>query len=98
MLDDILRIKRQQKAQEKLDELELQQRNSDVKKVFDTPEGLRVLNAILAMGEIYATTFTGDEHSYFFEGRRSLCLEILDMVIEADREIYIKILRGDMNG
>lgn len=96
-MTDILNIKKHQKAQEKLEEAEYKQLKLDVVRTFSSPEGLRVLNFLLAMSEIYSSTFTGDEMTYFFEGRRSVGLEILDVVLDADQEIYIKILRGVEN-
>lgn len=96
-MTDILNIKRHQKAQEKLEEAEYKQLKLDVEKVFSTKEGIRVLTFILSLCEIYNSTFTGDEMTYFFEGRRSVGLEILDIVLDATTETYVKILRGDDN-
>jgi hypothetical protein len=63
-------------------ELEL----TDVKKLLDTPEGLRFLWRVLDLAGIYRTTFTGNSHTFFNEGRRALGLEIKADLLEVDPE------------
>lgn len=92
-MSDVLNYKQHLKSQDKLDRQELQQIKSDVRTVFDNPAGRRILDKILAMCEIYNDTFTGNSRTFFLEGKRSVGLEILEMIMETDVEIYIKTLR-----
>lgn len=93
-MPDILNVKQRIKNQQAIEEKEDQQLLSDIRETFKSPASLRVLERILSSCDIYSDTFTGNSHTYFFEGKRSIGLEILEMVMKADREIYIKILRG----
>lgn len=92
-MSDVLNYKQQAKQQDKIDKLETIQLKSDIKSVFDNPAGRRVLNRLLSICEIYNDTFTGNSRTFFLEGKRSVGLEILDMVMETDVEIYIQTLR-----
>ena len=96
-MSDLLNVKSRLKQQEKLDDKEQQQLNNDIKKVFDTPEGRRVLHKILSICELYSDCFTGNAQTYYLEGKRVVGLEVLEMIMEADKEIYIKLLRENYN-
>ena len=96
-MNDILNIRSRLRQQEKLDAKEQDQLNNDIKKVFDTPEGRRVLHKILSICEIYSDCFTGNAQTYYLEGRRVVGLELLEIIMEADKEIYIKLLRENHN-
>jgi hypothetical protein len=74
-------------------EAERQQLLHDYKETFKTPHGLRVLDDILSKGHFYHTTFTGDNSTYFKEGRRDLALYVLKVVNSADSNIVTEILR-----
>lgn len=92
-MSDILKYEQQIKIQNKLDKQELQQLKSDIKETFDKPAGIRVLNRLMSICQIYNDTFTGNSRTFFLEGKRSVGLEVLEMIMETDVEIYIKMLR-----
>jgi hypothetical protein len=56
----------------------------DLEKILGTDEGLRFLWRVLEISGIYRTTFTGNSHSFFNEGRRSVGLEIKADLLEID--------------
>ncbi len=65
----------------------------DLTKVLGTPEGLRFLWRVLEISGIYRTTFTGNSHSFFNEGRRSVGLEIKADLLEIDPDHEGKMSR-----
>lgn len=58
----------------------------DVRKLLGTPEGLRFFWRVLDLAGIYRTTFTGNSHTFFNEGRRAVGLEIKADLLEVDPE------------
>jgi hypothetical protein len=65
----------------------------DLRCVAGTPAGKRLLFAVLSMGNIYSSTFTGNSETFFLEGRRAVALELLSLMNEADPTMYVKILQ-----
>ena len=65
---------------------------NDIKSVFGSAEGKRVLGHILETCGIYSDNFAPDHTVYFNEGKRSIGLQLLELVMEADPRIYINIL------
>lgn len=96
-MSDILNYKKHLKILEKEERLEVEQLRNDIKETFGTTEGKRVLYHILAMCEIYSDCFTGNAQTYYLEGRRSIGLELLDLIMETDSEIYIDIIKEKSN-
>lgn len=51
------------------------------KEVFlGSARGRLVLNDVLARCRVFATTFTGNSHTFFLEGGRAVGLQILEML------------------
>lgn len=92
-MTDILNYQRYIKEQEKTESRELDQLKNDVTRVFGSSEGKRILYHVLAMCGIYSDCFTGNAHTYYYEGRRSVGLELLELIMETDPEIYIQLIR-----
>lgn len=96
-MDEVQDIDRAKRRQDRLERIEVQQVLNDIKETFGTPHGKRILYYILEACSIYSDTAT-DLHSIYMEkGRRAIGLEILDLVMDADPEIYISILRETAN-
>lgn len=72
-----------------------QQLLDDVKTVASTPSGRRLLFYILSLGNIYSSTFTGNSETFFLEGKRAVCLALLELINDADPTIYIKLLQNN---
>ena len=47
---------------------------------------------ILALGRIYAVTFRKNVEGPFLEGRRSVSLEVLKAIKDADKELLLQIM------
>lgn len=93
-MSDLLNIEKRRKSQDAEEDKENKQLLSDIKEVFDNEVGIRVLGWVLSLGCIFDDTFHL-EYSHFLEGKRSVGLEILDKIMEADKEIFVKIIRKD---
>lgn len=92
-MDEIQDIEKAKRRQAKLEKAEVQQLLNDIKETFGSATGKRVLYHLLTACSIYSDTAT-DLHSIYVEkGRRAIGLELLDLVMAADPEIYISILR-----
>lgn len=92
-MSDLLNIEKRRKRQEAIDGIERNQLHSDLINVFSSESGRRVLRWIFSVCEIYSDHFTGDERTYYGEGKRSVGLELLDEILLADKNIYINVLK-----
>jgi len=68
-----------------------QQLLDDIRNVALSGAGRRLLFYVLSMGNIYSTSFTGNSETFFKEGRRAVALELLDLINDADPNLYIKL-------
>ena len=92
-----LDFQKERKKQEKEETAEHNILLNDMKAVFSSDAGKRVLNHILGTCGIYNDNFAPDNSVYFNEGKRSVGLQLLDIVMEADPRIYISILEDNSN-
>jgi len=68
-----------------------QQLFDDIRNVAMSGAGRRLLYYVLSMGNIYSTSFTGNSETFYKEGRRAMALELLDLINDADPNLYIKL-------
>lgn len=63
-----------------------------------TEDGRRVIWSILAMCDLYSSTFTGRADAAYLEGRRSIGLELLrDRLSAIDPAIYPQMMLADID-
>ena len=75
------------------EELERDQELKDIAHVANTPQGKRFLRYFFKKGMIFQSTFTGNSHTYYNEGKRGLALEILaDLQEAASRDTVAEIM------
>lgn len=72
-----------------------EQELNDVRSILATREGLRFMWRYLTECGIFKTSFTGNSHTFFMEGRRDVGLRLLADVNEADPEAYFRMLSED---
>ena len=65
---------------------------ANVKQVMGTPAGRQVVWTILSMCDIYSDAFTGDDRTFYNEGKRAIGLQILQLLEDADPTLYGKLL------
>lgn len=64
----------------------------DIRKLSKLPQGRKFIWAVLELCDIYSDVFTGNSHTFYREGRRSVGLELLAMLEEADPTIYPSLI------
>lgn len=74
------------------EELAEEQALADMRAVLDTPEGRRVLRALVAFCGVFHTTFTGNSETFFKEGGRNVGLKILADVRIAAPQHYMALV------
>jgi len=74
-------------------EKDLQEKlEANVVSVMATPQGKDVIWEILSLCGIYDNQFTGNSGTFFNEGRRSVGLDIVQMINDADPTSYARLL------
>ena len=68
----------------------------DIKEICKLKHGRRFINTLLALTEIYSDSFTGNSQTYFNEGKRSIGLQIIELLNEADPQIYLTLLKENL--
>lgn len=68
---------------------------SDLQKILNMPEGVRYFKHLAEEGYIFRTTYTGNANTYFNEGMRNFALMILGEVVEANKNVLLKLLIKD---
>ena len=57
---------------------------SELKAVLDTYEGRAVFWRLLSKCGMYKDSMTGDNRTFYYEGRRSIGLDVIEMIAEVD--------------
>ena len=70
-------------AQEGAEKEQVRQHLKDLRKILDTPEGIRVFAKIIEDGKVFSSSFTGNSTTFFNEGMRNLALKIFADICEA---------------
>lgn len=76
---------------------------ANVRKVCETSYGKDVIWHILSLCGIYSSAFTGNSTTFYNEGARSVGLQVMQILDDADLSIYPRLLLekrdiGDSNG
>jgi hypothetical protein len=59
--------------------------------VLSTYEGRAVIWRLLSECGVFRSSFTGDTDTYFFEGKRSIGLDIINMIADVDPHGFSQI-------
>jgi len=65
---------------------------ADIGSVLKTPQGRDVIWEILSLCGIYDNQFTGNSGTFFNEGRRSVGLDLIQMMTDADPTAYARLM------
>lgn len=79
---------------EKIEELEQTERrreNSDLRKVLSTPEGRRFIWKMLGRAGVFRSSFTGNSHTFFNEGKREIGLGLFEDVMTINSEMFVRM-------
>jgi len=65
---------------------------ANVREVAKTEQGKALIWEVLSMCGLYTQTFTGNSQGAFLEGRRSVGIEILQLLEDMDKTFYPNLL------
>lgn len=75
------------------DNIRKEQLLHDLRTVFSTSSGKRILLFMMTEGFVGETVFTGNSKTYHKAGAQDFCNDLIDLIREADLEIYIDVIR-----
>jgi len=84
--------RRKTEKEERAFKMERQRLLGEIRELAKTKYGKSFLWEVLSMCGLYTTTFTGNSQGAFLEGRRSVGLDVLALLEEADKNIYPTLL------
>lgn len=64
----------------------------NVRELLKHRYGKEVIWHLLSFCDIYSDTFTGNSHTFYLEGKRSVGLQFLQLLEEADPTAYARLL------
>ena len=70
---------------------------NDIRTIMETGEGRRFVWRVLSHCDVYSDSFTGKSSTFFNEGRRSVGLDVLNDLNEADPRLYPKLLLEELD-
>jgi len=65
---------------------------ANIRELAKTKQGKSLIWEVLSMCGLYSSTFTGNSQGAYLEGRRSVGLELLQLLEDSDGTIYPKLL------
>ncbi len=89
-VDNAASEKQVKNAERKVRSIEVKA-SDDLRAVLSSPNGRRFIWRLLKDCKIYEESFTGNSTTFYNEGRRSVGLKILDSVMKADVDMYLKM-------
>lgn len=79
------------------DEREYRTLCANIREITKTEHGKDVIWAFLSMCNIYGESFTGNSQTFFYEGKRSVGLEMLQLLEDSDPSLYPRLLLRNQN-
>ena len=64
----------------------------NIKELLKTRQGKDFIWYILSISNLYGDNFTGNSHTFYLEGKRSVGLEILQLLEDVDPTAYATLL------
>lgn len=65
----------------------------DLRSVLNTAEGRRVLWRILSQAQVFTASYTGDQDTFFNEGKRNIGIWMLEELMQAKPEAFLQMQR-----
>lgn len=85
--------KQQVDAAEKANRRKRHYELEDLRSVLQSPAGRRFVWRYLTIGGVFQSSFTGDNATFFNEGRRDIGLKLMADVMEADPDAYVRMAK-----
>lgn len=74
------------------DKFKVRQRDEDLKTILNLREGRRYLWGILEEAGVFTSSFTGNSHTFFNEGKRDMGLRVLSHITESNPDAFLKMM------
>lgn len=71
---------------------------NNMREVTKSTAGKEIIWSILAMCGLYSESFTGNSQTFYMEGKRAVGLEILQVMEDADKTLYARLLLEAQKG
>lgn len=95
---EVLKTQEEQKVFQREIKNKLETRKNDLKKVLETPEGRRFFWSVLCECKIYELPPMNTEAVFYFEGKRSIGVSLINRLNQVDPELYFKIAKENYHG
>lgn len=83
-------------AKKSADDIEFEVLCKNMRAVLNTTAGRKVIWHLLSLCNLYVDNFTGNSQTFFLEGKRSVGLEILQLLESADKKAYPQLLLANI--
>lgn len=70
---------------------------ANIREVLKSRQGKQFIWHILSLSNIYSDSFTGNSTTFYNEGRRSIGLQVLQLLEDADPTLYPRLLLDNIN-
>ncbi len=80
---------------ERADRARLEQQRGDIKKILSMPEGRRLFWKYLSECGIYKSSMTGNNHTFFNEGKREIGLKLLNDMMDVLPDAFIMMQKEE---
>jgi len=74
------------------EEIEYDVLKANVRELLKTRAGKSFVWYVLSICNLYGESFTGNSQTFFLEGKRSVALEVLQLLEEVDPTAYARLL------
>lgn len=72
---------------------QLESHENDLRRLLHEPWGRRLAYRLLEDAGVWASSFTGNSHTFYNEGRRNYGLDLYRDLLAADREMFHTMMR-----
>jgi len=69
------------------------QQMADIRLILETEQGRRFIWKYLSKCGVFRSSFTGNSNTFFREGERNIGLQLMEEVMAADADAYIKMAK-----
>jgi hypothetical protein len=65
----------------------------DLRTILGMPEGRRLLWRVLSQAQVFTASYTGDQHTFFNEGKRNIGIWLLEDILHSKPEAFHQMQR-----
>jgi hypothetical protein len=69
------------------------QQLADIRLILESEQGRRFLWKYLSKCGVFKSSFTGNSQTFFLEGQRNIGLQLMEDIMAADADAYVKMAK-----